>query len=201
MKNKVNIRYLTTLSVLVAIEIIFAFTPLGYLKVGVIELTFMTLPVIVGAAALGPAAGAVLGAVFGITSFAQCFGMSAFGAALLAINPIFTFIVCLVPRVLTGWLGGLVFKAVAKFDKTKLLSYLASSVVTPLLNTVLFTGTLMLLFWTNGEFIAKMTEWAIPVDAIGAFVVAFVGMNGLIEAGVCAVIGTIITKALSKIFK
>lgn len=201
MKNKVNIRYLTTLSVLVAIEIIFAFTPLGYLKVGVIELTFMTLPVIVGAAALGPAAGAVLGAVFGITSFAQCFGISAFGAALLAINPIFTFIVCLVPRVLTGWLGGLVFKAVAKFDKTKLLSYLASSVVTPLLNTVLFTGTLMLLFWTNGEFIAKMTEWAIPVDAIGAFVVAFVGMNGLIEAGVCAVIGTIITKALSKIFK
>ena len=201
MKNKVNIRYLTTLSVLVAIEIIFAFTPLGYLKVGVIELTFMTLPVIVGAAALGPAAGAVLGAVFGITSFAQCFGISAFGAALLAINPIFTFIVCLVPRVLTGWLGGLVFKAVAKFDKTKLLSYLASSVVTPLLNTVLFTGTLMLLFWTNGEFIAKMTEWAIPVDAIGAFVVAFVGINGLIEAGVCAVIGTIITKALSKIFK
>ncbi|MGN0660577.1 MAG: ECF transporter S component [Oscillospiraceae bacterium] len=201
MKNKVNIRYLTTLSVLVAIEIIFAFTPLGYLKVGVIELTFMTLPVIVGAAALGPAAGAVLGAVFGITSFAQCFGMSAFGVALLAINPVFTFIVCLVPRVLTGWLGGLVFKAVAKFDKTKLLSYLASSVATPLLNTVLFTGTLMLLFWTNGEFIAKMTEWAIPVDAIGAFVVAFVGMNGLIEAGVCAVVGTIITKALSKIFK
>lgn len=201
MKNKVNIRYLTTLSVLVAIEIIFAFTPLGYLKVGVIELTFMTLPVIVGAAALGPAAGAVLGAVFGITSFAQCFGMSAFGAALLAINPAFTFIVCLVPRVLTGWLGGLVFKAVAKFDKTKLLSYLASSVATPLLNTVLFTGTLMLLFRTNGEFIAKMTEWAIPVDAIGAFVVAFVGMNGLIEAGVCAVVGTIITKALSKIFK
>jgi hypothetical protein len=30
--------------------------------------------------------------------------MSPFGAALLAINPIYTFILCLVPRILAGWL-------------------------------------------------------------------------------------------------
>lgn len=37
------------LAILVAIMLIFAYTPLGYLKVGAIEITFMVLPVAIGA--------------------------------------------------------------------------------------------------------------------------------------------------------
>lgn len=74
-------RKLVQMAILIAVMLILAFTPLGYLKVGAIEITFMTIPVVVGAIILGPAAGAVLGGVFGLTSFIQCFGMSAFGAA------------------------------------------------------------------------------------------------------------------------
>lgn len=77
-------RKLVQMAILIAVMLILAFTPLGYLKVGAIEITFMTIPVVVGAIILGPAAGAVLGGVFGLTSFIQCFGMSAFGAAHLA---------------------------------------------------------------------------------------------------------------------
>ena len=36
------------LAILVAIMLIFAYTPLGYLKVGAIEITFMVLPVAIG---------------------------------------------------------------------------------------------------------------------------------------------------------
>ena len=75
-------RRLVQLAILVAIMLILAFTPLGYLKVGAIEITFMTIPVVIGAILLGPPAGAFLGGVFGLTSFIQCFGMSAFGSAL-----------------------------------------------------------------------------------------------------------------------
>ena len=77
---------LTRLGILSAIIIIMAFTPLGYLKIGPLSITFLTVPVILGAMLLGPLNGAILGAVFGLTSFAQCFGLDPFGTTLLALT-------------------------------------------------------------------------------------------------------------------
>ena len=116
--SRTRLIQMAQLAILIAIMFIFAFTPLGYLKIGLIEITFMVLPVAIGAIILGPAAGAVLGAVFGLTSFIQCFGMSTFGVFLLSLNPILTFITCMVPRVLCGWFSGVLFRAMQKFDKT-----------------------------------------------------------------------------------
>ena len=61
------------LAVLIAIMLILAFTPLGYLRIGPLAISLMTIPVVIGAMILGPAGGAVLGLVFGLTSFYQCF--------------------------------------------------------------------------------------------------------------------------------
>ena len=83
-------RRLVYMAILIAIILVMAFTPLGYLKTAGIEITFIQVPVIVGAILMGPAAGAILGGVFGFTSFIQCFGLSAFGAALLEINAVYT---------------------------------------------------------------------------------------------------------------
>lgn len=74
---------LVEMALLVAIILILAFTPLGYIKTLGLEITLIVVPVTIGAIILGPLGGAVLGAVFGITSFIQCFGMSPFGAVLL----------------------------------------------------------------------------------------------------------------------
>ncbi len=79
-------------ALLVAIIIVMSYTPLGYLKTLGVEISFLMVPVAIGAIMLGPAVGAFLGAVFGISSFLQCFGISQFGTMLLSINPIFTFI-------------------------------------------------------------------------------------------------------------
>ena len=87
-----------------------AFTPVGYLKIGVVSISFLMIPVALGALAKGPVAGAILGTVFGITSFAQCFGMDLFGTFLAEKNVVFTFIMCVVCRALAGFLAGLVFK-------------------------------------------------------------------------------------------
>lgn len=54
---------------LVAIILIMAFTPLGYIKTVGIEITLIVVPVAVGAVTLGPTAGAILGGVFGFASF------------------------------------------------------------------------------------------------------------------------------------
>ena len=110
---------LVEMALLVAIILILAFTPLGYIKTLGLEITLIVVPVTIGAIILGPLGGAVLGAVFGITSFIQCFGMSPFGAVLLGINPFGTFVVCVVSRILMGWLTGLIYKGLSKFPKMK----------------------------------------------------------------------------------
>lgn len=194
-KNSEKIRRLVTLAVLVALILLFAFTPIGYLKIGVIEITFMCIPVAVGAVLLGPAAGALLGALFGLTSFVQCFGASALGAFLLSLNPFSTAFVCIVPRALCGFLAGLLYRGLAKIDKTKTVGCFLASLSTALLNTLFFMGSLVLLFWRSPDFLAKMQEWAVPTDSLWLFLVAMVGLNGIVEAVATCLVGGAVSKA------
>ncbi|MDY5935324.1 MAG: ECF transporter S component, partial [Oscillospiraceae bacterium] len=150
-KNKENIYKLTLTAVLTALIFVMAFTPLGYLKVGVVSITFLVIPVVIGSIIGGPAVGAVLGLMFGATSFIQCFGMDAFGTTLFGINPIFTFIMCFVPRILMGLGCGFIYKGF-KAKKHSNVGAVVTSFGGGFLNTVLFVGFLLLLFY-NTEFI------------------------------------------------
>lgn len=190
-KNKVL--RLAQFSMLIAIIAVMAFTPLGFLKLGIVEITFITIPVVIGAVMLGPAAGALLGGAFGIMSFIQCFGMSAFGAALLEINPILTMILCIVPRVLMGWLSGVIYRLIANKNETA-VKMVVACLAGALLNTLFFVGGLLLLFGKT-EFIMGMRGG----QNIIAFFVAFVGLNGAIEAVATGVLGGAICKALKSV--
>lgn len=196
--SKSQILKMVQMAILIAIMLILAFTPLGYLKFGLIEITLMVIPVAVGAIVLGPLCGAILGGVFGITSFIQCFGFSAFGTFVLGINPWLTFITCLVPRILCGWLSGLIFQALKKIDKTKIVSYVVASLSTALLNTIFFVGCVVLFFWNNDSFLTGMAESGMPLDSLWAFLVAFVGLNGLVEAIVNFIVGAGIAKVVDR---
>ena len=179
--GKLNTTYMVEMALLIAIILIMAFTPIGYIKTFGLEITLIVVPVAVGAVVLGPAAGAILGGVFGLTSFIQCFGMSAFGAMLLSINPAGTFVVCFVTRLVMGWLTGLIAQGLKKVKALKGASVFIANLCCPLLNTLLFIQGL-----------AKNMKVANPF----AFVIAFVGVNGLVEAAACFVVGSAITKAL-----
>lgn len=189
MKTKRTL-YLAEIAILSAVILLMAFTPIGYLRLPMIEITFITIPVVLGAIVIGPAAGAILGMIFGLTSFIQCFGMSVFGAALLAINPFFTFILCVIPRILVGFLSGLIFKA---FKAKNIASFLTASLSGPIINTLLFVVTLILLFGST-TFILEMQG----DSNLLAFLVAFVGINGLIEAAACGIICTFISRIVYK---
>lgn len=186
------------MAILIAIMLIFAYTPLGYLKAGPIEITFMVLPVAIGAIILGPAAGAILGGIFGVTSFIQCFGASSFGVLLLGLNPFATFITCIVPRVLCGWLSGLIFKALHNTGKMKTASYFIAALATALLNTFFFMSCIIVFFWNNDTFISTMAGSQLPTNAIWPFLVAFVGVNGVVEAAVNFIAAGTVSKVLSK---
>jgi uncharacterized membrane protein len=187
--------YLVRLAALTAILVLMSFTPLGYLRVGTVSITFNVLPVAVGALVLGPAAGAFLGFVFGVTSFAQCFMGDPFGAALLAINPIWTGVMCIIPRALEGLLSGLLFKALKGGNaNAPLFAYPVAALSTALFNTLFFVGGLLLFFW-NTDFIQGVAA-TFGSSSVAGFVIILVGINGAIEWVVCAVAGGAIARVL-----
>lgn len=197
--KKFSTKQLAEMALLTAIIVLMAFTPVGYIRTFGLEITLIVVPVTVGAVTLGPFAGAVLGAVFGITSFIQCFGMSPFGAVLLGINPIFTFIVCVVSRVLMGWLTGLVYQALSRVQSVRKAAVVIANLIGPVLNTTFFMGTLVFFFYQT-EYIQGLAAAFGASNAL-TFVVAFVGINGVIEAVACFVAGSAISKALQTALK
>ena len=198
--EKVNVLWMTQIAVLIAIIFLMAFTPIGYLPINAgLKVTLIPVPVVIGAIILGPVAGAVLGTMFGIRSFLQCFGAEPFGTALFAISPVRTFILCMIPRILMGVLCGLVFKALFSIDKTKLVSYGVANLCGPLLNTILFMSSLWILF-KNTEPIKDLAN-SFGAKGFWGFIIASVGINALIEASVCLIIGTAISKTLAVYMK
>ena len=145
-RGKYTVHDLVRISVLVAIMLLLEVTGLGMIKMPGLEITLLMVPVIVGAIVMGPATGAILGGVFGCISFWECFGKSQFGAVLLGINPLYTFLVCVPTRILAGWLCGLSFKGLNKLDKSNLWSFGAAGLIGALCNTVLFMSMLCLCF-------------------------------------------------------
>ena len=195
-----SIYELAALGLLTAICFIMCFTPIGYIKTPVLSITLMTVPVIISATVLKPRDSAIIGGIFGITSFIQAVsGMSALTGALFQLNPFFTFILCVVPRVLEGWLGGLIFQGVKKIDKTNFISYAVGSLSVPLLNTLLFMSTLFILFYNSAPIQNIASDKG--ADNVFALFTAMVGVQALIEAGICFAIGTAVSKALAVALK
>lgn len=192
-----NTRYMAELALMIAIIFIMAFTPLGYLRTPGLSITFLTVPVAVGAMILGPKGGAVCGLAFGITSLMQCFGMSAMGAMLLSINPFGTVVTCIVPRILEGLLCGLIFQKVR--GKKKNLAYFVGGFSCPVLNTILYMSALVLFFYQT-DYIQGFVE-TLGVTNPLTFVIAFVGMQGAVEAAVCTVVGAAVARALAAALK
>ena len=178
-KNKFSTKYLVEMALLVAIILLMAFTPIGYIKTAGLEITLIVVPVAVGAVTLGPTAGAILGGVFGITSF------------ILGINPFLTFLVCVPTRILMGWLTGLIYHGLRKTKIPSAASVTIASLCCPLLNTTFFMGTLVTLF-------ASTMRESFGMGKVLPFIFAFVGVNGVVEAIVCFVVGTAISMALKK---
>ena len=63
-----KLQYWLRVTLFAAILLLLALTPLGYIRTPILNITILTVPIAIGAIALGPTAGAVLGFVFGLTS-------------------------------------------------------------------------------------------------------------------------------------
>lgn len=192
MKQKTNTRHMAELSLMSAIIFLMAFTPLGYFRTPGLSITFLTVPVAIGAIILGPVSGAFCGLVFGITSFIQCLSSGTLLTFLLMSNPFGVFFTCIVPRVLEGYLCGVIFQVLKKYGKKS--ACCIASLSCPILNTVLFMGALVAIFYRTDS----IQQIALTLGASNplAFIVAFVGIQGAIEALVCSFIASGVSLSL-----
>lgn len=187
--KKFNTSQLVILGLMTAILLLMAYTPLGYLNIGPLAITFNVIPVAISAITLGPVGGAIAGAVFGMTSFLQCIGVggtSAMGAILFDINPVLAFIQRFIPRLMDGLLLGFIFKGVRKVSNVS-AACMITGFCSAFLNTVFFMTALVLLFGNS----AYMQELMGGKNII-AFICGFVGINAVFEM----IASTIITGAV-----
>lgn len=183
-------------SMLVAVEVVMSLTPLGFLNLGFLSASLLTIPVAVGAVLLGPLSSTLLGLVFGGISFYKGFSStSAMTVAMYSISIPYSFAVTVIGRVLMGLCTGLLVVFTRKRMKKKSIAdNVVGSLAAPLLNTAFFMGLLMLFFY-HSEYIQNLiatTGVSNPFLLIGMMV----GVQALIEAVTCGIIATAVSKTL-----
>ena len=193
--NKFTTSQLTILGLMSGILFLMAYTPLGYLNIGPLAVTFNVIPVAICAVGLGPTGGAVAGAVFGLTSFLQAMGIggtSALGAALFQINPFLSAVQCFVPRILDGLLIGFIYRGMRK--KTNVYASCAvTGFFSAFLNTLFFMTALVVMFG-NTEVIQNLMGGRNVI--IGCCMM--VGVNAISEMVSSTIITAAVGTALSK---
>ena len=193
--NKFTTSQLTILGLMSGILFLMAYTPLGYLNIGPLAVTFNVIPVAICAVVLGPTGGAVAGAVFGLTSFLQAMGIggtSALGAALFQINPFLSAVQCFVPRILDGLLIGFIYRGMRK--KTNVYASCAvTGFFSAFLNTLFFMTALVVMFG-NTEVLQNLMGGRNVI--IGCCMM--VGVNAISEMVSSTIITAAVGTALSK---
>ncbi len=195
MKTKLTTSQITMLGLIASVLLLMAYTPLGYLNIGPLAISFNVIPVAISAIVLGPVGGAIAGAIFGLTSFLQCIGIggtSAMGVMLFGINPVLAFIQRFIPRILDGLLLGYIFNGMRK--RTNIyVSCAVTGFFSAFLNTTFFMTALVVLFG-NTEYLQEM----IGGRNIIVFVCTFVGINAVCEMVSSTVITGAVGAALSR---
>lgn len=194
-EKQIPLKSVIGLAVFALIIVVMAFTPVGFLKTGNLEASFLVVPVAIGAILLGPTYGAVLGLVMGVVSFAQCFGASDMGSALFGVSAVNTFLLCVIPRVICAWMAGVFYDLLSKIDKTGFVPQIAAAVVCPLFNFILFMLGLSLLFGQTPYLLNMQTQ--MNASGIG-FYFALGGMNLLYELLASVVLTTGISTLILK---
>ena len=195
MNKKYDTKRLVLLAVLVGILLLMSFTPLGYLNIGPLAISLNMIPVAIGAITLGPAAGAALGAVFGITSCLQCIGfggISAMGVAMFEINRLLTMIQRFVPRLLAGWIAGWAYVGLKKLTNSMVAGFV-TGFLAALMNTVFFMSALVVLFGHTAYLQDLMNGQNVLL-----FVCTFVGINAVVEMLAATVVVGSVCAALKK---
>ena len=128
--RSLNTHVITGVGIFTAIVIVLQLLG-AFIRFGPFSISLTLIPIVVGAALYGPAAGAWLGFVFSMVVL-----ISGDAGAFLVVNAVGTILTVIAKGTLAGWAAGMVFKAL---EKTNLwLAAVCAAIVCPVVNTGLF---------------------------------------------------------------
>ena len=199
MKVTKDTRYMVTLALMAAIVILLANTPLGMIQLPIIKATTVHIPVIIGAIVLGPAAGAFLGAVFGICSMISntqaptllSFAFSPFLSTtglLGAVKAIWISVGC---RVMIGVVAGWVLRALKTMKVPSPVRLALTGFIGSMTNTILVMGSIYFLFARQYAEVKN-----VGMEAVFGLVMGTVTASGIPEAIAAAVLVGVITEGI-----
>lgn len=109
----------------------------GSINIGLVQLNFTLIPIVLGALLLGPIAGGVLGFACGVVVLIQVIiAPAGFYYIIWTFSPVVTVFTCIVKTTVAGFVAGILFNIVKKKNK-HVAVFLASGIV-PIINTALF---------------------------------------------------------------
>ena len=196
---------MVTTAMFVAIILAMSFVPyLGYIPLGFMNATIIHIPVIIGAILLGPSAGAILGAVFGVCSLISntmaptllSFAFSPFMSTTGipgALKAIWISVGC---RILIGVVAGWLWILLSKLKVSQVIALPIVGFIGSMVNTVAVMGSIYLLF---AQQYAQARE--VGVTAVWGLIMGTVTASGIPEAIAAAVLVLALGKVLIQVFK
>jgi uncharacterized membrane protein len=203
--QKTDIRWMVSVALMAAIVILLANTPLGMIQLPIIKATTVHIPVIIGAILLGPLAGAILGAVFGVCSLISntmaptllSFAFSPFMSTTGLIGAAKAIWISVGCRILIGAVSGWLWILFKKIKMNKKIYQVIALAITgfigSMVNTITVMGSIYILF---AKQYAEVKE--VAVTAVWGLIMTTVTASGIPEAIAAAILVAVITKVLLK---
>ena len=197
-------RWLVSVALMAAIIIVLANTPLGMIQLPIIKATTVHIPVIIGAILLGPSAGAILGAVFGICSLISntmaptllSFAFSPFMSTTGipgALKAVWISVGC---RILIGVAAGWLWILLNKVKLNHLIALPVAGFVGSMVNTIAVMGSIYLLF---AQQYADARE--VGITAVWGLIMGTVTASGIPEAAAAAILVLALGKVMIQVFR
>lgn len=186
MNRRQSIQRITRLGILMGLIILMTFIPnIGYIQTGLFSITTIHIPVLIGAALMGPIGGLVLGLTWGLTSYFYALTLGTI-EAMIFLNPM----VSIVPRVLVGLIVSYTTLALDKVNVKEVLKYGLVAGIGTLSNTVLVLSSI---FIFASEGVLSFNQ------AFSTIITIIISTNGLLELFAAVIIVPAVVKAIRKI--
>ncbi len=185
--------YLTQLALLAAL--IFVLQYIGNF-IGQAGLNLTLIPIVVGAALLGPVGGLILGLVCGAATL-----MTPLAQGIMSYSPLMALLICFGKTGLAGFAAGWFYRWISK--KNRHVGIVVASVATPIINTGIFVlgcSTIVDFFIANPKALVALPEGT----TAGAFILivcAAIATNFIIEFLVNAIASTAIYQVVKVVEK
>ncbi len=159
----------------------------GSISIGVVQLNFTLIPIVLGAILYGAMAGAFLGFACGVIILIQVIiGAVPFYALIWANDPVVTTLVCLIKTAVAGFVAGVIYKLIA--NKSSVVAMFIASALVPIINTLIFV--IGCLFMFDSVYVLSGSE-----NVLKFILVSIVTFNFFIELG----INLLVSPALIKV--